>query len=322
MPRFSQPSDAEPLDPEVAAFLDHAREVRGQSPLTVRNYAQALVEFAAFAKVGEAGRTWWSLRPREFRNYLYELMQRRQLGASTIRLRFAALRSFYNYALKQERVDGNPVKGIPLPKLAKRLPKFLTHQQVLDLLAAPRKLAEMRLKDRRRKRPAIDPEHDWLMWRDTAWLELFYGSGLRIQELVDLNRSDLSPREECLRVMGKGRKQRLCPLSTPARAALDAYLALCPFEIEPLFVSQQGTRMGARAIQVALKKYLETAGLDYQLTPHKLRHSFATHLLDNGADLRSVQELLGHANLTTTQIYTAVSTERLRRAYDDAHPRA
>jgi integrase/recombinase XerC len=241
-----------------------------------------------------------------------------------VRLRFAALRTFYKVAVRESRMKLNPVSDLSLPKLPRRLPVFLNQQQITDLLDAPRKLWEQeekrlaagaRKKDRRRAQ-------NWQMLRDIAWLELFYSAGLRLAELVQVRRSNLDLHQGTVRVVGKGRKERLCPLGDPAIRALEAYLDACPFDGEALFVSAQGRQLNGRTVQLALKRYLAAAGLDAKLTPHKLRHTFATHLLDHGADLRSVQELLGHSQLTTTQIYTSVSVDRLKRVYDGAHPRA
>ena len=218
----------------------------------------------------------------------------------------------------------NPVSDLSLPKLPRRLPVFLNQEQIADLLDSPRKLWTMeekrqaagaRKKDRRRGR-------NWQMLRDVAWLELFYSAGLRLSELVQVRHRNLDLHQGTVRVVGKGRKERLCPLGNPAIRALEAYLDARPFDGEALFVSAQGRQLNGRTVQLALKRYLAAAGLDAKLTPHKLRHTFATHLLDHGADLRSVQELLGHSQLTTTQIYTSVSVERLKRVYDRAHPRA
>jgi integrase/recombinase XerC len=299
---------------EVAAFISYLRDERGQSPLTARNYGQALREF--HKTLGDKPPAWWLLQPYHFKNYLYQLAREQKLGPASIRLRFAALRSFYQYALAQGHVRSNPVKGIALPKLSKRLPVFLTEPQVTDLLDAPRRKWVMkRARGARKKR-------EWIRWRDSAWLEVLYSAGLRIAELVSLDRDDLNPRGGYVRVIGKGRKERLCPLGEPAMDALRHYLDLCPLDTAALFVSERGERLTARFIQLALKEFLQLAGLDHNLTPHKLRHTFATHLLNHGADLRSVQELLGHAQLTTTQIYTGVSIERLKKAYDKAHPRA
>jgi len=195
---------------------------------------------------------------------------------------------------------------------------------VLALLDAPRQLwakQEARETAGGKKKPR-GSGRNWQMLRDVAWLELFYSAGLRLAELVTLRRDQVDLRQGTVRVLGKGKKERLCPLGGPAVRALEAYLDACPFEEEALFISGQGRQLNGRTIQLALKRYLSAAGLDSKLTPHKLRHTFATHLLDHGADLRSVQELLGHSQLTTTQIYTSVSVERLKRVYDRAHPRA
>lgn len=309
-------SIAEPLE----AFLAHGRESQGRSALTLRNYRHALENFAAATGIAD----WWAQPPDRFRAYLYRLSTQNNMGPSTIRLRFAALRSFYEFALRQGKVTSNPVKGVPLPKLPRRLPKFLSEAQVFDLLEAPAKLhAQQQEKLKQTKKPPRGGAMPaWQAWRDTAWLEVLYGSGLRIAELVGINRAQLDLPGNVVRVMGKGNKERLVPLGAPAQAALESYLGVCPYEGEALLLSNRGTRISARQIQLLLKKYLAFAGLDPEITPHKLRHTFATHLLDHGADLRSVQELLGHAHLTTTQIYTAVTAERLKRAYQEAHPRA
>jgi integrase/recombinase XerC len=218
----------------------------------------------------------------------------------------------------------NPVSDLSLPKLPRRLPVFLSQEQVTALLDAPRQLWTMQEKrqatgERKKDRRGAQ---NWQMLRDIAWLELFYSAGLRLSELVKLRRGNIDLSQGTVRVLGKGRKERLCPLGGPAVRALEAYLDACPFDVDALFVSAQGRQLNGRTVQLALKRYLAAAGLDSKLSPHKLRHSFATHLLDHGADLRSVQELLGHSQLTTTQIYTSVSVERLKRVYDQAHPRA
>lgn len=318
---------ASKTDPDVAEFLAWCREERGQSPLTVRNYEQALREFQpGVAQSSGASRSWWQLEPLDFRNYLYRLAREQKLGPSSIRLRFAALRSFYQYGLKTGKVKTNPVKSIPLPKLARRLPVFLTEQQVIALLNAPqRRWAKELVKLARSGAAPRKPRfawNEWQMWRDSAILETFYSSGMRLNELIQIDRKAIDWSGQCVRVMGKGRKERICPLGEPALQALRQYLDLCPYEVAPLFISAQGKRINGRTVQLFLKTYLQLAGLDHRITPHKLRHTFATHLLEHGADLRSVQELLGHSQLTTTQIYTSVSVERLKKVYDGAHPRA
>jgi len=320
MPRpssFQVPSSG---DPAVNEFLTQIEGGRGVSPHTVRNYRQALLEFKATVP----SRSWWELKHADFKAYLYLLARAQKLGPSTVRLRFAALRTFYKEALRTGKIKSNPVSDLTLPKMPRRLPVFLNQEQVLALLDAPKKLwakEEKRVAAGGKKRTRRIGQN-WKMLRDIAWLELFYSAGLRLSELVNLNRSNVDLTEGTVRVLGKGRKERLCPLGRPALIAIEAYLAACPFESEALFVSARDRPLNGRTVQLALKRYLATAGLDATLTPHKLRHTFATHLLDHGADLRSVQELLGHSQLTTTQIYTSVSVERLKRVYDRAHPRA
>ena len=307
-------------DKAIEDFLKQIEEGRGVSPNTVRNYRQALLEFKATVP----DKSWWDLKPADFKSYLYSLARAQKLGPSTVRLRFAALRTFYKQALREGKMASNPVSDLTLPKMPRRLPVFLNQEQVLALLDAPRQIwtqAE-KLEAAGGKKKSRRSGQNWQMLRDIAWIELFYSAGLRLSELVTLKRTNLDLRQGTVRVLGKGRKERLCPLGGPAVRALEAYLDACPFDEAPLFVSAQGRQLNGRTIQLALKRYLAAAGLDARLTPHKLRHTFATHLLDHGADLRSVQELLGHSQLTTTQIYTSVSVERLKRVYDDAHPRA
>ncbi len=330
LPRLSYPSplQATPVspvppepaqqDPEVREFLQQLEHGRGVSPNTLRNYRQALLEFKATVP----DKPWRDLKPADFKSYLYGLARSR-LGPSTIRLRFAALRTFYKHALRDGKVKVNPVSDLLLPKLPRRLPVSMSLEQINALLEAPRRLWETE-----EKRHAAGARRDqraarhWQMLRDVAWLELFYSAGLRLSELVNLQRADVDLRHGSVRVLGKGRKERLCPLGDLAVKALNEYLDACPHDSDALFVSARGGQLGGRMVQLALKRYLAAAGLDARLTPHKLRHTFATHLLDRGADLRSVQELLGHSQLTTTQIYTSVSVGRLKRVYDQAHPRA
>lgn len=236
--------------------------------------------------------------------------------ATTAR-KIATLRSFYKWMLKRELIQSNPMVLIRTPKQTKRLPKAMSVEQVDKLLGMP-------------------DCKDTLGARDRAILETLYSTGVRVSELVDLGRSDLDQAEQTLRVRGKGKKERIVPLGSHALAAIRHYLTL----LEPdhrfrairesfangeetaLFVNKNGGRLSSRSVRRKLDKYLLTAGLDSTISPHTLRHSFATHLLDNGADLRSVQELLGHQSLSTTQIYTHLSAMRMRTSYDQAHPRS
>ncbi len=300
-----------PPDPALAEFLLQLEQGRGASLHTVRNYRQALVEF----KARHPERSWLEMKPGDFKTYLYQLAREQKLGPSSVRLRFAALRTFYKHAVREGKLEANPTLGLTLPKLPRRLPVFLNRQQVVDLIEAPVKLWRKKEKNAKRLPP-------WPVLRDMAWLELFYSAGLRLSELVKLRHADLDLAQGTVRVLGKGRKERLCPIGGPAVSALRAYLDACPLESDTVFLSGRDRPLSGRTIQVALKRYLMFAGLDASVSPHKLRHSFATHLLDEGADLRSVQELLGHSQVTTTQIYTSVSVERLKRVYDKSHPRA
>jgi site-specific recombinase XerD len=243
------------------------------------------------------------------------------LRRAAIQLRFCALRSFYKFLIRGGAAATSPIKNLSLPKLEKRLPRFLTPRQILDLLDAPLK----ELAARRQKAGAdLDPTP---FLRDVAILETIYSCGLRISELCGLQAEDINWNEQLVRVRGKGKKERLVPVGAPALTAIQNYWSELhrPPGIEtPVFLAKTRALkpMYPRLVQLRLKRYLALAGLDPHLTPHQLRHSYATHLLDAGADLRSVQELLGHAHLVSTQIYTHVTTERLKRAYDRAHPRA
>lgn len=229
---------------------------------------------------------------------------------STIARKLATLRSFYKFCLRRSYVKSHPLATIRTPKQEKRLPKFLEMEQIAKLLSTP-------------------DDHSLLGARDRAMLEVLFSTGVRVSELVDLNFGDVEFEAGHLRVRGKGKKQRTTPIGATAIAALRKYLDLrradarsSAFDQTALFVNKHGQRLSTRSVRRKLDKYLSQAGLDPAISPHTLRHSFATHMLSNGADLRSVQELLGHQSISTTQIYTHLTTPRLKQAYDDAHPRA
>ncbi len=321
-----EPTPEQPTTPLrdrwVQDFLTHLATDRGASVYTRRNYQQALAEFAAWHQAErKSPPAWAKLQRDDFRSYL-RFLGRQGLGRAAIALRFSALRTFYKYLMRQGAVENSPIKNLSLPKPAKRLPQFLTIQQMKDLLAAPLKLLESP------KQKAVGrPVSVAACHRDVAILETIYASGLRVSELCGLRVADIDADEQLLRVRGKGRKERLVPISETALRAISGYWSTLPDPPSgesPVFLSETKRRTALSPLMLArrLKKYLMSAGLDVRLTPHKLRHSYATHLLDAGADLRSVQELLGHAHLVTTQVYTHVTTERLKRAYDQAHPRA
>ena len=296
-------------DALVDGFINYLRVERDASPLTLRNYAAEIEAYRAWhdAKT-KTPVDWPHVDAFQLRSYLVHLSEHRY-DRTTIHLKMSALRSFFRWLVRSERMKQNPVVGLTLPKKQRKLPEFLTIQQIEALLNAP-------VTDKK-------PESQLAVWRDKAILEVLYSGGLRIHELTGLNDDDLDILGEVARVRGKGKKERLTPLGAPAIEAVQKYMELRRRAARgPLFVNKFGGRLTTRSVQRMLKKYLIAAGLDPSLTPHKLRHSFATHMLDAGADLRSVQELLGHANLSTTQIYTHITPERLKKVYDKAHPRA
>jgi len=304
----------------VASFLDYLQTEAGSSPYTLRNYRQALTEFINWYEASKKqSPTWLRLKKTDFRAYL-RFLGRGNLSRSAVQLRFSALRSFYKHLIRRGKLTASPIKGISLPKKEKRLPQFLTPDQMIALLEAPlRELQNMRKEDE---------EVDSVPYlRDAAILEVIYSCGLRISEMCSLRVTNIDFEERLIRVQGKGKKERQLPIGLPALRAIEGYwkaLKHPPTGNMPAFLANPDslTSIYPRIVQLRLKHYLQATELDPSLTPHKIRHSYATHLLDAGADLRSVQELLGHENLTTTQVYTHLTTERLKKAYDAAHPRA
>ncbi len=232
------------------------------------------------------------------------------MARPTIRLHFAALRTFFKFLTIRHGLNASPLKDVQLPKLEKKLPLVLTLKQIEELLSAPMRV------DKQAQAPG------WMPARDAAILELFYSSGLRLAELIALDVKDVDHFSESVRVLGKGRKERVVPVGAPALTAIQRYRQEARVDAGPLFISKVRRRLTPFNVWLAIRRYLPHTSIPMNISPHKLRHSFATHLLDAGADLRSVQALLGHASLSTTQIYTHVTVERLKRAYDDAHPRA
>ncbi len=313
--------------PLVRQFLDYLRLERHFSDYTVKSYGADLIQFGQYL-AGEVGRPPGEQQPagavpadeidnrqlacepltiREFLAYLYG----QNYTKSTTARKLATLRSFYKFLIRRGSVSVNPLSTIRTPKQDKRLPKCLDLDQVQKLLDAP-------------------GDADLLGARDKAMLEVLYSSGIRVSELVDLEVADLDLQEGVLRVKGKGRKDRLTPIGSQAIKALQRYFELRGQEPKcqtsrhaaRVFLNKHGESLSTRSVRRKLDKYLVQAGLDPGISPHTLRHSFATHLLNNGADLRSVQELLGHQSLSTTQIYTHLTTSRMKDVYDQAHPRA
>ena len=298
-------------------FLSNEKDA---SVYTQRNYQQALNEFEQWYRdTNESPVSWSQLERNDFRLFLRQL-GRKELSQAAIRLRFSALNSFYKFLMRRGLVESSPVKGVTLPKPAKRLPQFLTIDQMNALLDAP--MRELSAKDGTKRKVSQVPS-----LRDRAILETIYSCGLRIGEICRMLAGEIEPDDLVVNVHGKGKKERQVPIGRAAVEAIRLYwerLAKPPTIDEPVFFASEKKRSAIypRLVQLRLKKYLTVCGLDPTLTPHKLRHSYATHMLDAGADLRSVQEMLGHANLTTTQVYTHVTTERIKQAYDEAHPRA
>jgi integrase/recombinase XerC len=307
----------EPVPIEVMAewwnpFEVHLAQERRCSAYTVRNYRQAFEDFYRWLKASDL----WSrglegLGPREMRDFVIE--GQRRFDRRTLHNHVSGLRTFFRYWMTQGELSRNPFAGIPLPKLERRLPKFLTEEQMKLLLTGPQRLLENQ---------SIDAH---TAWRDRLAMELLYGGGLRVSEAVALTYGAVDLQTGVARVMGKGRKERLCPLGRVALAVLLKFrdeFARSKTPGSPMLENADGSPMTVRTVQLMLKRYLALAGLPLDLTPHKLRHSYATHLLNAGADLRLVQELLGHAQLVTTQVYTHVSVARLKEIYAKAHPRA
>ncbi len=290
----------------IQSFLDHLATERQASPHTVRGYAEDLGQFVGYlSEVEGADTDPTAVDARRLRSYAAWLGTR-GYAASTVARRLASLRSYFRYQRRQGVVVADPAGGLRNPKQPKRLPKLLGVDEVVRLLDSI---------------PTAEP----LGLRDRAMFETLYGGGLRVGELVGLDLGDLDPEGGLVRVRGKGRRERLAPIGAVASAWVERWLgARRPARAREtaVFLNHRGTRLSTRSVGRLLEDYLLGLGLDPASSPHTLRHSFATHLLDRGADLRSVQELLGHRSLTTTQIYTHVTGDRLIDAYQDAHPRA
>lgn len=293
-------------------FLDYLAKERRYSVYTARNYRQAVEDYTGWLKQsGRAPDAFAALTARDVRDFVIEAQRR--FGRRTLHNHVSGLRTFYRYWMREGKLTRNPFVGVPLPKLEKALPKFLTEDQMLKLLAGPEKLL------------ANESVSAFTALRDRLVLEVLYGGGLRVSEAVSLNYGGVDFGTGSARVLGKGRKERICPLGDAAMAVLKKFRdtqAKDTAREAPVLVTERHGRMTPAEVQKLVKRYLALADLPMDITPHKLRHSYATHLLNAGADLRSVQELLGHASLTTTQIYTHTSVARLKEIHAKAHPRA
>ncbi len=300
------------ISPWLEPFCAFLAGERRLSENTLRNYRHAVIEFFSWL---EKQKRWKNdldlILARDLRDYLIEAQ--RSISKRTLHNRLSGLRSFFRYWRKMGKLEQNPAIGIVLPKLSRPLPKFLTEKQIKLLLSGPLRLLEN------------ESIAAFVAWRDRLVMELLYGGGLRVSELVGLNYGKIDFQSGVARVMGKGKKERLCPLGKVAMVVLNKFktdFAQKTGYEDPVVVTPQQKRLSARQVQLLLKRYLALADLPADITPHKIRHSYATHLLDNGADLRLVQDLLGHASLSTTQVYTHVSIGRLQESYRKAHPRA
>lgn len=282
-------------------YLEHERRM---SPHTVSNYRRDLLRLHEHCRRGTDG-NWATLTPAHVRAWVAEL-HRAGMGGRSIQRLLSAARSFYRYLLREHHVAYNPVVGVSAPRAPKRLPQALSPDEAARLVTLP----------------AGDA---WVM-RDGALLELLYSCGLRLSELIALDLPELDLAQALATVTGKGRKQRIVPIGKPAVAALRAWLAARAAIAAPdetaVFLGRNGRRMNGRAVQTRVQYWARQQGLGRPVHPHMLRHSFASHLLESSGDLRAVQELLGHANLSTTQIYTHLDYQHLAKVYDQAHPRA
>jgi integrase/recombinase XerC len=296
----------------LGAFVQHLSQERRMSRYTVRNYAAAvefLYQWCLSNSIASSHPA--HLEAKDLRRFL--IAHGRGRARRTLHNHFSGIRAFYRFLRLTARASSNPTSGLSLPKLEKPLPKFLSQTQMEQLLSSPARLSNE------------GKISQWIALRDTLAMELLYGGGLRISELCNLNYADIDTHTGVARVRGKGGKMRMCPLGSMAIKVLHAFNNLTgdvAQDVVPVLKNADGKRISAGEIQRNLKTYLRAANLPLDVTPHTLRHSYATHLLDEGADLRAVQELLGHANLATTQIYTHVSLARLREAHKQAHPRA
>jgi len=292
----------------IEKFLESLQYERDASPHTVRAYRSDLAQFVALLEIKNDADL-KAVSPVRVRTFLAKLKEAGRTKRSTAR-KLASVRALYKYLCRRKHVKSNPASVLRAPKLDRTLPSFLDVQEVARLLESP-------------------PADGFAGLRDRAILETLYSTGMRVSEAAGMDVRDIDHRGGIVRVLGKGRKERLAPLGKYAMKALDDYLAIREAHFSgkgiqggALFLNKGGGRLSARGIERLIEKYALMAGLAKKIGPHTLRHSFATHMLNAGADLRSVQELLGHASLSTTQIYTHVTHERLKKVYDKAHPRA
>ncbi len=296
--------NADPLEQGVIDFTHHLRHERRLSPHTLTNYHRDLERVVDWCHTQSIS-VWNNLTPHHTRAFIAQ-RHRQGISGKSLQRELSALRSLFHYLMREGRADHNPANGIRAPKTDKHLPDTLDADLLGSLLDA-------------------SPDNA-LEQRDLAIMELLYSSGLRLAELVSINLHDIDSRDATLEVIGKGAKSRRVPVGSKALLAIEAWKQVRDTIAKPdetaLFVSQRGTRLQPRSIQQRLKKWALKQGVNRNLHPHLLRHSFASHLLESSSDLRAVQELLGHADISTTQIYTHLDFQHLAQVYDSAHPRA
>lgn len=294
----------------LISFLNYLDYEKNCSTLTLNSYKKDICLFAEFLQTRNGGDDWCTVNVYDIRAYLVYLNQH-NFAKRTIARRISSLRSFYRFLMREEWVDNNPFLKVKTPKLDKKLPVFLAETEISELLSLPAK--------------------DELGLRDQALLELLYATGCRVSELVGLTTVNVDLSNRFVLLWGKGNKERVVPMGHTAAEAVERYLndvreqLISKYRVKNhdiLFVNHRGTPLSARSVRRILDKYIGQLAMEKKVSPHSIRHTFATHLLDHGADLRAVQELLGHANLSTTQIYTHVTTERVAQVYNQAHPRA
>jgi integrase/recombinase XerC len=326
--------EASVIKPAIEKFIEYLRHVRNASPSTLRNYNKDLEQFLDYLTPPDTKPMPLTavdhLVIREFVGHLHD----RGLKKSSIGRKVAALRSFFKFCVREGVLTENPARLVATPKLPKRLPAVLTAEEMnnfLDWLGSEKALKAGPERMPKARKYKTTEESRLFLQRDRAILELLYASGLRVSELTGLNVGDIDLREQTVRVLGKGRKERIVPFGSKALAALETYWpgreelllkAGFPGNYEAVFLNFAGGRLTTRSIRNIVKKYTRLANINWDLHPHSLRHAFATHLLADGADLRAIQELLGHASLSTTQRYTHATIEQLMAVYDKAHPRA
>jgi integrase/recombinase XerC len=327
-PPVSLPNRGETAaDRDVVRFVCYLRAERNASEHTVSGYVQDIGQFAAHVWPDASVKPPfdWRTPGREQARAFLVAFHRGGWSPTTTRRKLSSARTFYRYLVREGIVEVNPFAGLRGPRLGHRLPTVLSVAEVEALLASPLKTLE----EKRTRGVPVTPANEYAARRDAAVFEVLYSTGCRVSEIAGLTWGDIRFDQGTTVVEGKGHKQRLCVLGAPACDALlrlrESAARLWPDAAEnaaPLFFNLRGTPLTTRSIELQMKVWLRAAGLPPELTPHKLRHSFATHLLDAGADLRSVQEMLGHSSLSTTQIYTHVSVARLKEEYGKAHPRA